>query len=342
MALLAMRHDFRAPADGTSGLPEIYAAALEQFAWADDHGFHLLVLSEHHGVDDGWCPAPLTIAAAVLARTRHARVMVSAAILPLHDPVRVAEQIAVLDNAFPGRLWVVFGAGYRVEEFEMAGVDHAARGRILEPYVVAVLAALSGEEFEWQGRRVRVTPAPVTDPRRMLFVGGGVPAAARRAARLGLPMFPMNDDPRLRAAYEEEARRVGLTDGFVIEPGGPTFVYVTDDPDRAWDEIGPYLLSEVQTYTSFQTPGQHSLPSVPARAVEDLKRSPQYLVAPPAEVLAALRALPPLGGAVFNPLAGGMPPRLAWPSLERFAAEVLPGLAVTPSTPAAPAAPAGG
>ena len=47
--------------------------------------------------------------------------MISAAILPLHDPIRIAEQIAVLDNAFPGRLWIVFGAGYRVEEFEMAG-----------------------------------------------------------------------------------------------------------------------------------------------------------------------------------------------------------------------------
>ena len=61
--------------------------------------------------------------------------MVSAAILPLHDPVRIAEQIAVLDNAAPGRLWIVVGAGYRVEEFEMAGVEHAARGRILEEYV---------------------------------------------------------------------------------------------------------------------------------------------------------------------------------------------------------------
>ena len=82
MAFLSMRHDFRAPAFAPESLPEIYATALEQFAWADQHGFDSLVLSEHHGVDDGWMPAPLTMAAAVLARTAKARLMISAAILP--------------------------------------------------------------------------------------------------------------------------------------------------------------------------------------------------------------------------------------------------------------------
>src|ERR1700675_759721 len=127
MAFFSMRHDFRAPAFAPESSKEIYSTALEQFVWADQHGFDSLVLSEHHGVDDGWMPAPLTMAAAVLAPTARARVMVSASILPLHDPIRIAEQIAVIDNAFPGRTWVVFGAGYRVDELEMAGLEHAAR-----------------------------------------------------------------------------------------------------------------------------------------------------------------------------------------------------------------------
>jgi len=326
MPLLVMRHDFRAPPGGPLSSRDVYAAALEQFAWADRHGFTSLVLSEHHGVDDGWCPAPLTIAGAVLARTEHARVMISACVLPLHDPIRIAEQIAVLDNAFPGRLWIVFGAGYRVEEFEMAGLEHAARGRLLEEDVAAVLEALQGEPFEWRGRDVQVTPRMVTDPRSMLFVGGGVPAAARRAARLRLAMFPMNADPEIRAAYKDEAERIGFTGGFVVELGGPTFVYVADDPEQAWSRIGKYVLHEVQTYTSFQTPGQHSLPGVHAESVDDLRASPQYVVGTPDDVLARLQALPPMAGAVFNPLAGGMPPDLAWPSLELFASKVQPRL----------------
>ena len=125
MPLMTMRQDFRAPAFGPASTRDIYKAALEQMQWADSHGFDFLVLSEHHGIDDGWMPAPITIAASILAMTERAPVLLSASILPLHDPIRVAEQIAVIDNAFPGRLWTVLGAGYRVDEFEMAGVDHA-------------------------------------------------------------------------------------------------------------------------------------------------------------------------------------------------------------------------
>src|SRR4051794_1349983 len=177
MAILAMRHDFRARPGGPATLPEIYAAAFDQFVWADQHGFASLVLSEHHGVEDGWLPAPLTMAAAVLARTQRARVMISASILPLHDPIRVAEQIAVIDNAFPGRLWVIFGAGYRVEEFEMAGLEHAARGGILEDHVQAVLEALAGEPFEWRGRRPGRGPPPPPPPPRGGCVWRGRPPA---------------------------------------------------------------------------------------------------------------------------------------------------------------------
>src|SRR5579862_1683159 len=325
MPYLCMRHDFRAPAFGPASTSEIYAAAIDQYEWADRNGFDLLVLSEHHGVDDGWLPAPLTMAGVVLGRTKRARVMVSAAILPLHDPVRVAEQIAVLDNSAPGRLWIVVGAGYRIEEFEMAGLEHAARGRLLEEYVGVLLQAWQGEPFDWRGRTVVVTPKPATQPHPMLLIGGGVPAAARRAARLRLPMLPMNTDQSVRDAYFEEAKRVGY-EGFLITPTGPTFVHVAEDPERAWAQIGKYVLYEAQTYASYQTPGQHSTPSVHATSVDDLKASPQYVVGTPEQVCARLEGLPADAGVTLSPLAGGLPPDLAWESLELFATRVLPHL----------------
>ncbi len=68
MPLMTMRQDFRAPAFGPASTRDIYAAALEQLRWADAHGFDLLVLSEHHGIDDGWMPAPLTMAGDVARR----------------------------------------------------------------------------------------------------------------------------------------------------------------------------------------------------------------------------------------------------------------------------------
>src|SRR5690242_21904141 len=116
----------------------------------------------------------------------------------------------------------------------MAGLEHAARGKVLEDHVATVLEALENEVFEWRGTDVSVTPRMITNPRTMLFVGGGVPAAARRAARLKLPMFAMNARPDIKAAYDDEAAKHGFEGGFVIQPSGPTYVFVAEDPDQAW------------------------------------------------------------------------------------------------------------
>jgi alkanesulfonate monooxygenase SsuD/methylene tetrahydromethanopterin reductase-like flavin-dependent oxidoreductase (luciferase family) len=172
---------------------------------------------------------------------------------------------------------------------------------------------------------VVVTPKPATEPHPMVLIGGGVPAAARRAARLRLPMMPMNADQAVQDAYYEEANKLGYA-GFVVTPSGPTFVHVADDPDRAWEQIGPYALYDAQTYASFQTPGQHSLPGVKAESVDDLKASPQYVVGTPEQVRARLEGLPATSGVTLSPLAGGLPPDLAWESLELFASQVMPHL----------------
>src|SRR3954451_1644198 len=117
MPFLTMRHDFRAPAFAPASQSEIYAVAMEQYQWADRNGFDFAVISEHHGLDDGWMPAPLTVAATVVGETVvcapvRIPVLVSALIVPLHDPIRLAEQLAVLDHLSRGRVWTVAGAGY--------------------------------------------------------------------------------------------------------------------------------------------------------------------------------------------------------------------------------------
>ncbi len=326
MVMFTMRQDFRAPAFGPASTTEIYSNALEMWDWADAQGWDMAVVSEHHGVNDGWMPAPFTIAAHGLARTKRIPFFISASLLPLHDPIRIAEQIAVIDNAAPGRLITVFGAGYRVEEFEMAGIAHKERTKILEEYVSVVVRALTDGSVEWQGRTIHVSPSPATKPHPMIMVGGGVPAAGRRAARLRLPMMPMNTDPEVAAAYKEEADRIGYTDGFVMHPVGPTFVHVTEDPDKAWSEVGDYLFYETSTYASFQTPGQHSTPVVHADDIEGLKQAATIWIVTPDEIVARVSADPGITALNFHPLAGGLPPRLAWESLELFATKVAPRL----------------
>ncbi|MBK5287896.1 MAG: hypothetical protein JJE46_05445 [Acidimicrobiia bacterium] len=134
----------------------------------------------------------------------------------------------------------------------------------------------------------------------------------------------MNSDPRLVEWYDDEAKKIGFTGGYVMRPSGPTFIHVTNDPERTWSEIGPYVLHEAQTYARIQTGGQHSTPMVNAESIEDLKASPQILVGTPDDIVAAATSVTNGGALTFNPLAGGLPPKLAWESLELFAAEVLP------------------
>ena len=180
MPFLTMRHDFRARRSGPRRRTEIYAAALEQFAWADAHGFDSLVLSEHHGIDDGWMPGAAHDGRGGARRARSAPVlMVSAAILPLHDPIRVAEQIAVLDNAFPGRLVDRVRRGLPRRGVRDGG--RRARGARPDPRGAhrsacsrrGPVSRSSGGAARCASRRSRRR-----DPHRMLFVGGGVPAAA--------------------------------------------------------------------------------------------------------------------------------------------------------------------
>ena len=328
MTLFTIRQDFRAPSFGPTTQAEIYSEAMAQYRWADEMGFDFAVISEHHGLEDGWIPSPIVAAAAVAGATRRIPILLSAVIVPLHDPIRLAEQLSVLDHLSEGRVWTVAGAGYRSIEFEMAGVDMKRRGALLESHLRTMIQAWTGEPFEYEGRTVRVTPKPFSDPHPRVLVGGGVEVAARRAARLHLPMMPMNTDPKLQEWYHDEAEKVGYTGGFVMVPQGPTFIHVTHDPEKTWAEIGEYLLYETQTYASFQTPGQWSTPKVDASSVEDLKKSAQIVVGTPDEVVEVARSIPPFGAMTFNPLAGGLPPKLAWASLELFAAEVLPRLRV--------------
>ena len=155
--MFTMRFDLRAP-EGGAPASELYAAALEMAAFGEEQGCLAVQVSEHHGADDGYLPAPLVLAAAIAGRTRRVPIQVAALILPLHDPIELAEQMAVLDLASGGRVSYVLALGYRHAEYAMFGRDFAARGRRLEACLEALRRAWTGEAFDFEGRPVRVTP----------------------------------------------------------------------------------------------------------------------------------------------------------------------------------------
>jgi alkanesulfonate monooxygenase SsuD/methylene tetrahydromethanopterin reductase-like flavin-dependent oxidoreductase (luciferase family) len=324
MAMLTIRFDLRVPDFAPTTHAEQYAACLEMCEWAERLGFAAVVLSEHHGTDDGYLPAPLPLAAGILARTDSIPVSIAALILPLHDPVRIAEECAVIDTMAPGRLSVTVAIGYRAEEFAMAAVEKRGRGALLEEYVGVLRDAWTGEPFEWRGRSIRVTPRPPTPGGPMLMVGGATPRAARRAARLRCGFFPGSDNPEILTAYEEEAARVGFTEGFCALPSGPSFVMVAEDPDATWARIGPHALFDAQTYSSWQEGTHQNVSDVHgATSWEDVRASGVYQVLTPDECVELARVQ---GSVLLHPLMGGIPPELAWESLELFASAVLPRL----------------
>lgn len=325
MTMSIMRFDMRTPGLDPAATSSRYGAALEMAAWADRAGFDMLVLSEHHGAEDGYLPSPMVMAGAVAAVTDQVMINVSALLVPLHNPVRLAEDVAVVDLISNGRISFVAGIGYRPIEYEALGIPWAGRGQRMDAALEVLLKAWRGEEFEWEGGTYRVTPLPVQRP-PMVFIGGSGPKAAKRAARFGLGLFPSVPDQELLDRYEAECRALGNEPGWCMAPSAdqPGMVIVADDPDKAWAEAGPFLLRDAMTYKSWQTADTNSMVQSAATTIEELRAEGVYQVLTPDEVVALAGLLGNLGGIVLHPLCGGLPPEMAWPSLELFADKVLP------------------
>ena len=285
----------------------------------------MVVLSEHHGVEDGYLPSPLTLAAAVAGRTRRIRIGIMALLLPLYDPVRLAEDMAVIDLASGGRLAVTVGLGYRPEEYAMMGADWERRGAVMDEFLEVLLRAWRGEAFEWRGRRVHVTPRSGSRPHPFVAVGGQGRLGARRAARFGLPFQPSIHDEAVFDDYRSECERLGHTP-LLLPPGTGEMVWVSDDPDRTWREVGEHLLYHAMSYASWQKPGAGSIVDSAARTADELRAEGKYRVLTPDECIAYARDH--TGTAIVHfPLCGGTPPALGWRSLRLYAEKVLPALA---------------
>ncbi|MGX1758272.1 LLM class flavin-dependent oxidoreductase [Streptomyces lydicus] len=314
------------PAPTPDALLARYRAAVEMAAFADDRGLAMVQTEEHHATTNGWMPSPLTFAGAVFGATRRIGVTVSALITPLHDPLRLAEDLTSLDLLSGGRLVTVAGLGYRPEEYAAHGKDWQGRGALQDEVLETVLSAWTGEPFAYRGRTVQVTPRPYTRPHPLLLIGGSSRAAARRAARLGLPLFPSAHLPELEAYYHEQRTAFG-TEGWVMQPPEHTsLLHLSEDPDRTWAVHGGHLLHEARMYASWQPAGSRSAVHSSARDVAALREEGVYRIVTPDECLRLARRAGSQGSLILHPLCGGMPVDEGWRSLHLFAEEVLPRL----------------
>jgi alkanesulfonate monooxygenase SsuD/methylene tetrahydromethanopterin reductase-like flavin-dependent oxidoreductase (luciferase family) len=319
---VSLTYDMRAPDFGVPPV-DLYQAAVEQCAWADRLGFDAVALLEHHASVDGYLPSPIVLGSAVAAVTERMLIRMSVVLLPLYHPIRLAEDLAVLDLISQGRLRLTVGAGYRPEEYEQFDLNIKRRPSLMEDGVEVLKQAWTGEPFEWRGHTVRVLPRPVQEPRPAIALGGSSPAAAKRAARIADDFQPVG--PRLYDVYLEELAALGKP---APEPrparrgGGGMFFHIAEDPDRAWSQIAPHAMHETNDYAAWAV-GMRGSPYKSFDTADELRESGMYEIVTPD---AAVELIRERGGASFKPLMGGLDPDIGWECLHLFESDVLPRL----------------
>jgi alkanesulfonate monooxygenase SsuD/methylene tetrahydromethanopterin reductase-like flavin-dependent oxidoreductase (luciferase family) len=320
---ISVTYDMWAPAIADAPLTLHYAEMLRQVEYAEAHGFTAVSFNEHHGTTTGYNPCPLVATTAVAARTRLIKLR-PLLLVPLRDPLRLAEELAVIDNiAGGGRLEPVFGAGYRPEEFAMFGKDLAGRRKAVDGAAQLMKQAWTGEWFEHDGRQVRVTPRPVGNGPKVLM-GGASKAGARAAARYADGFYPIS--PALWPEYRDTCIELGKPDPGPAGKRAPMFVHVATDPDAVWSRIAPFLLNAIAEYRSWTRDNMPVPPQFGITSEEELRASGNYLVLTPQEAATLLEDLGPDGQIILRPQWGGFHPELGWQSLRLFAEEVMPAV----------------
>jgi len=166
------------------------------------------------GHDDIPLPDPLIWMAYVAAATKRIKLATGILILPQHNPVIVAKQVATLDHLSGGRVLLGIGVGWLKEEFDILGASFPDRGSRTDEYVAAMRELWAAERPSFKGRYVNFAgaycrPQPVNKA-VPIIVGGHSKAAAERAGRLGDGFFPARGAPAdLIAIVREAARKAG-------------------------------------------------------------------------------------------------------------------------------------
>ena len=321
-----------------------YREGIELAAEADRLGFDSIWVSEHHGEADGYCPSPVVAGAALAVAAPHCRIGQAIALAPLHGhPLRLAEDLSVLDNLSGGRVEIGLGQGYRPAEFEMFGWPYAKRTTAFEESLDILSHAWLGERFDYEGRVFKVKqgllrPPPVKPGPLPLWVGAAAPAARARAVRhraglLVAPLIELEHLVRQIKSFDEEAARQNagrLPHALMRE------ILVGDSAADAMRRHKPYIdhVYRVQyapervglTYIDPATRERRPLTSDNPYYLSETFMQERWFLGAPAEVaekIIAWQSRLGLDHLIFQPRPPGMPLRQAVDELEAIAKGVL-------------------
>ena len=317
-----------------------YREVLDLVRLAETIGFDSAWVSEHHGSSDGYLPSLLPILAAFAVSTQRMKLGTGVMLTPFHDPIRLAEDAAVVDQLSGGRLILGLGLGWREEEFRMFHQPVQERVKRTVDTVEILRRAWTGERFSYEGRmysydRVKVTPTPAQQPGPPIYLGGFTEQAVRRAGRLGDGYIRSRsggiDEARGGLQLAEEGARGAGKDTRAIGLAQLQNVFVWDEGD-AWEVARSGANHQIGTYAAWReghdTPEHDSL-EVPDAADVARELTP---VGSPAEVGRALRPWVEAFGdrdefhLIVRLHYPGMDFETATHAVELFGEEVLPAL----------------
>jgi alkanesulfonate monooxygenase SsuD/methylene tetrahydromethanopterin reductase-like flavin-dependent oxidoreductase (luciferase family) len=306
-----------------------YAECLEEIEEAESLGFTGVWLSEHHFVDDGYLPSPLVVAAAIAARSTTMTIGTNVLLLPMHHPLRVAEDAVVADLVSGGRVVLGVGQGYVQHEFETLGYERKYRPSLFEEGIEVIRQALEEGRTGYEGRRWRFDDLPF-EPRPKnklpIYIGAFADPAIDRAARLADGFLASAGGGafgeiyrKVRAALERHGR---AGEEFPYVASGVAFVH--EDEGRAREIVGPAIAYQRTRYAEWGADREGPRPD-PIRE-EDLPWE-RYLVGTPEEVAEGLIQLhqeAPYDHLCFWGRLPGLTHEQALANMRLFASEVVP------------------
>jgi len=326
---LGVVYDLRNPASSGIETTRLYAEILDQVAWLDQLGLDLVWFTEHHFVDDGYLPSWIPVASAMSARTRRVRFSSDICLLPFNHPVRLAEDLAVLDNLSGGRVEIGIGMGYAPHEFRGFGIPLPQRLSRTEEGLEILRRCFDGERFSFHGKRydlddVVIRPGYVQPGGPPLWLAAMSRNGAERAARFDCHLLPQGPREEVLDPWREalttsgrnpDAYRVGIIRG----------CFVTDDRERDWPVVRAAERYRGEIYTRFfAEAGRHG------SWYRDEARIPQTWVVGDVEhctaELTRFIAQHGITDLVTWAVPPGLRPERVNRSLERFAREVAPRL----------------
>lgn len=321
-------YDCRRHPESPMSMTDVYAATIEQSVLADQLGFDHIWFTEHHFLADGYLPAFQPLAGAIAARTSRVRLSNDIALLPLYHPIRLAEELAVLDHISNGRIDLGIGMGYVPAEFAAFGVPLKNRVSMTEEAIEIMRLAWADGPFSFHGRRYRlddveVHPKPVQPGGPPLWIAAMSEAGARRAARYGTHLLPQGPRTQVLDPWREAVTASG-GDPDSYRVGIIRSVFVTDDKERDWPMLRTAERYRMSIYNKFmaETPDTYEW--------GDPSAIPQTVIVGTAEeCVAELRTFIDTFGVTDLATSGlppGVDPAVMAGNLERLASDVIPHL----------------